>query len=352
MQQAPLTELASGIDALYLSGRAVLPPSLLKRLEEARNRAELQDAPVEVLLGNQYFDLLPRNFGKYRYRLQHQFGLLGITPSEKLPALRFQPRAEFLHGHGPDGAVEWFRDVTEQELGMVRVSVSRVDLYADFQGWDLSGDDREHFICRSSDVVLHESDKAFNGLIFGTRKSSTIGARLYNKTIQSEKLGKDYWKDIWNEHYNPSLPVHRVEFEVNRTALRQFGLDSPEQVFEATGSLWMYCTNEWLTHRVPTEDATRSRWPVSPEYQSVQRASLQQDAIGIERCYAALKAGQLRNLIPQLNGYLASFAALINASDFRELFYVVEGDLNRYNEARDISFAQRIEAKRKQFGLL
>jgi hypothetical protein len=41
--------------------------------------------------------------GKRRYRLIHKDGLVGITPSDGLPAFRIQPVAEFhnLHGAGP-----------------------------------------------------------------------------------------------------------------------------------------------------------------------------------------------------------------------------------------------------------
>jgi hypothetical protein len=37
-------EVASGVDALYLSGRAALPPSLVERLENARTEAVALDA--------------------------------------------------------------------------------------------------------------------------------------------------------------------------------------------------------------------------------------------------------------------------------------------------------------------
>ena len=41
-----VTEVASGIDALYLSGRADLPPGLALALDEHRERAADDDAPV------------------------------------------------------------------------------------------------------------------------------------------------------------------------------------------------------------------------------------------------------------------------------------------------------------------
>ena len=84
--------------------------------------------------------------GKYRYCLKHRNGQSRAhTGARGLPAIRIQPRAEFLHGVGPEAVVEWFRKVLEKEFGFVWLTVSRVDIFADVQGWDLSVDDRERF---------------------------------------------------------------------------------------------------------------------------------------------------------------------------------------------------------------
>ena len=62
----------------------------------------------------------------------------------------------------------------------------------------------------------------------------------------------------------PGTDVTRVEIEFGRKALTEFRLDSPTQVLSATSGLWAYGTEQWLTHRIPTPDCNRSRWPVSP----------------------------------------------------------------------------------------
>src|SRR5665213_3472502 len=137
-----LVELASGVDALYLSGRALLPGELLARLDAVRATAVEFDASVPFDFGGMAFALAPHAFGKHRFCLEHPYGRVGLTSSSKLPALRIQPRAEFLHGVGPRAAVEAFREVLEMECGPVVLLVSRLDLFADFQGWGLHGDQR------------------------------------------------------------------------------------------------------------------------------------------------------------------------------------------------------------------
>ena len=89
--------------------------------------------------------MAPHAWAKHRYCLTHAFGRIGISPSLNLPAFRIQPRAEFLHGVGVRAAVQGFRDLIEDECGIVKLQVSRIDLFADFQGWDLSGDDPQTF---------------------------------------------------------------------------------------------------------------------------------------------------------------------------------------------------------------
>jgi len=344
-------ELASGVDALYLSGRAALPVELLAQLDALRLLADQQEGSVEIILGGLVMQLQPRKWGLYRYCLDHPYARFGFTPKDKIPAIRVQPRAEFLHGAGVDYVVEWSRSLLDSVCGPVLLEVSRVDLFADFQGWDVSGDDRREFLCRADTRHLFESAEEFNGLQIGTRGSGTIFARLYDKTIESAKSGTAYWKDAWGDAYDPNVHVTRVEFELHREVLRQFGISTPDEVLGATGSLWHYFTHEWLTHRIPSDDETRSRWPVSEQWQCVQRARIGDDAVGIERAYGAKQSGVLANLMPSLVGQLANFAALTNCDSTIDLIPTLERHLQHYSRSSGRSMISRITEKRQKYGL-
>src|SRR4051794_38520371 len=115
MESTSLTELASGIDALYLSGRGYPQGELAQSLEALRCEAEAEDAPQPFEVGGVEFFVEPRSFGRYRYRLSSPMGLVGITTSNHLPALRVQPWAEFIHGKGPE-YVLWFFDQIGRHL--------------------------------------------------------------------------------------------------------------------------------------------------------------------------------------------------------------------------------------------
>lgn len=337
--------LAAGIDALYLSGAATVPPGVVQELEEMRDEATETGAAVAVGDG---WAVTGHSFGKYRFCLTHERGRLGVTPSDQLPALRFQPLAETLHGLGPAETVAWIDGVMSALVGPVRWSVSRVDLFSDWQGWTLTGDDRNRFLCRATARTLHEESEDFTGFEFGTRQSKTFSARIYDKTLQARRKGKDWWPEVWGEAYDVSLPVHRVEFEVNREAIRQFGLDSPLEVLDGAPSIWSYATDEWLTYRTPTGDQTKSRWPLAPEWSDVQAAPMSGTAIGLDRTLDGQRRGELRLLMPTLNGSVASYAALKGTHSIDDACAALPADLRTYERQTGRTFDDRVQDKLEQ----
>ena len=103
-----IVELASGIDALYFSGKWLFEPvEFLQNLERAREEAEITGVEAPTVVGDAEFRVQPHSLGRHRFRLDHEHGVVGVSPSAKLPSLRFQPRASFLHGVGAKQALEW-----------------------------------------------------------------------------------------------------------------------------------------------------------------------------------------------------------------------------------------------------
>jgi hypothetical protein len=81
-----------------------------------------------------------------------------------------------------------------------------------------------------------------------------------------------------------------LEIRYKRRALHEFkcdgdfhGLESAYQLEEVTPGLWAYAVGHvgggaddlpdgWLRYVVPTDDTNRSRWPVHPDWEVIQRA--------------------------------------------------------------------------------
>jgi hypothetical protein len=122
--------------------------------------------------------------------------LVGFTASKHLPAIRVQPRAEMLHGMGPRAAIDSFFDVLAS-LGEIEWGASRVDLFADVQGWWPSVEERERFVCRATTRDTFEESGELTGFQFGRRKGGGLSARIYEKSSHIAKTGSDWWRDVW-----------------------------------------------------------------------------------------------------------------------------------------------------------
>jgi hypothetical protein len=336
-----LRELASGVDALYLSGYGEPTAEFVEHLESARKLAELVREPLWCNLGDERFNLYPHGWGRYHYLLAGDMGSVGVTTSRHLPAVRVQPRSSHLHAVGPQQCVDRFSELLAGRVDNLSFTVSRVDLFVDLQGLDLDAGCRERFVCRAGAIRVFEQDGAFTGIQLGMRTTKTFSARIYNKTVDLARSGADWWYAIWGDAYDPSLPVWRIEFEIGRQAITDFGLDTPQQVLAATGDLWRYATDEWLTYRVPAR-SERSRWPVAPEWTAIQQASLGGRTVGLDRVRAGRRIGTLRRIFPALAGYLATFASAIGTTNIEDTLAALDQQLRNDEIARRITFADRI----------
>lgn len=340
-------ELAAGIDALYLSARGEVPSVLLDDLDRLKSEARDTDQPVDATLGGYQVGVLGNGWGKYRYCLKHELARVGVTQSDRLPAVRIQPTATALHTIGPETTVLWARNLLDA-LGIDAVlNVSRLDLHSDWQGFWIEPDERSNFVTYSDKRSLYEVGEALSGLNFGKR-GGALYARIYDKTRESEGKGDDWWPDVSGPRFDPEQRVLRIEFEINRDGLREFGVHAPEDAFENLGPLWAYATSQWLTLRRPTSDDTRSRWPLDPRWTAVQRYSLSGNSLPAERMRAGAASGELRRMLPQLVGYLAGSAVPLGTTSLDDTLDALRPHIEAYGQRRSMSFDERVADKRRR----
>jgi hypothetical protein len=348
----PLVELASGVDALYLSGRARLPTGFLDRLDHDRRVADARHRPVPLVIGEEIAVLADHAWGRYRFCLDTRLGRIGLTESEHLPAVRVQPRAETLHSLGPKATVAAVEALLLPEVPASSWSVSRVDVFCDVQGWAPCANDAKRFVCRADARRTFEDRGQLTGFSFGSRRTRTLYGRVYDKSAEVEHKGTTWWHEIWGDAHRPGEPVWRIEFEVARDALGEFGLASPDEVLDGAGDLWRYLTCEWLTLREPKDgDVNRSRWPFAREWRQVQQASLVSRRVGAERIVAARRTASVARLLPGLTGYLAAFAAAAGTDDVDDTVIAAVPHLRDYEAVSRTPFTARVERKRETKGL-
>ncbi len=228
-----LTELASGIDALYMSGRGDVSPAFLSDLKSLRSVAEEANEPQPLDLGGVVVRVEPRAFGRYPYRLQTEHGLVGVTRSQALPPIRVQPKSEHLHAVGPEASVAWFSELAVGFTRGLRLTASRVDVFSDWHGLELDVANRGNFVGRAKRLDTHEEGGRLTGFEFGRRSTKTVAGRIYDKSLDVANTGKLWWQDVWGSAYDSSQQVFRVEFEFGRKGLTQYGVDSANGICQA-----------------------------------------------------------------------------------------------------------------------
>jgi len=209
-------------------------------------------------------------------------------------------------------------------------------------------EDLDGFVCRASARAIFEEDGTLTGINFGRRKTKTVNARIYDKTAELGNRSAGFWEDVWPTGFADGGPVLRVEFELWRAALKQFGVGTPDEALEAAGALWDYVARHWLTFRIPTEDGTKARWPVAPEWLQVQRAGISAGGWGVERMYEGQRRKALRDASPYLVGYLTSFAAQVGTEGIEDTCKHLAVMLDRYGRETRITFEERISKRRAE----
>jgi len=347
-----LVELNSGVDALYASSRSPIPgdffQSMLDRKVEA-GEDELGLFPVDI--SGVGFEVSSHSWGKYPISVKHEFGEMGFSQSEKLPAVRLQIRAKYLHAVGPEDAIGWFSEILRGAGIRPAWTPSRLDLFADFQGWNPVATDKERIVRRASHLKMNEDRDKFTGFEFGRRKTGTINARIYDKTHELLAKPNGWTRQQWGTLFIPDQPVWRFEYEFHTSVFREVGITSVEQALLRTGELWALANDTWLTFRDSGEDSNKSRWPISSEWIQIQNATLRGIAVPIDRIRDIEKIMSLERLIPALHGYLTSMGVKRGATDLASCFEVAYQVLRRAEEMGLISTIEKLALKRRKFAL-
>jgi hypothetical protein len=188
--------------------------------------------------------------GPYRIVLDNDrlnISLGNRVPSEHSPSVYVQVKSEFIHSAGIKAARQQVLDVVHEiyDSPPQREQVSRVDLFVDIP-WSkrFNPGDVEKFITRAkSKAVFYDGDRV-SGFTLGKDR---IVARIYNKTLEIRKSGKDWLLDRWG--VGEGVTVYRIEIQYRREALKDFHIETFDDLLMASQALWDYAVNDWLSMR-------------------------------------------------------------------------------------------------------
>ena len=312
-----------GVDSLYLSYAGELLPEVAKKLASLKQLAQSVDlkeeARAQLLVGDHLMEVKDKGVKLFPYILADAAYWLQLSKGTgKSPMAYCQVSSGVLAFKTPS-EVEAELSPLLGTLGELQseARVSRIDLYVDFcanvamDGWD-----RHAWVTRAKYRGSHAIYDDFSGWSIGM--GGVISARLYNKTLEIIESGKEYLHDLWRQvGWDGKRPVWRLELQLERELLTQFGLSSLPSVTSALGGLWSYGVTEWLRLTIPNpSDKTRSRWPLHPLWIAFASVDWEENGGPLVRSFDNRRVPSLKGLCRQALATLTSRMALDGQTAF------------------------------------
>ena len=213
-----------------------------------------QVANAQLRLGEHIFEVKDKAFGLFYFVLEDNAYRIALSrgAGKQLPMAYVKISSHRLASDTPQ-AIEAEVHSLLAELGTLEsdAHVSRIDLFVDFQSTvDMEGWDRHAWVTKASSVHAYSVDKEFSGWSVGL--GGSVGARLYDKTLELQKTGKTWLYPLWlAAGWEVESRVWRLEFELKRDVLAQLGSTYLSDVLPVLGGLWRYATTGWLRLTVP-----------------------------------------------------------------------------------------------------
>lgn len=327
---------------------------VISLLEEAKNeasglRSRHNQDKVYIDIGNQTFEVFPNGQAGYAYILHNKLFEMRLakfrnSQEENYPVF-VHLKSELLWSMGPEYAWAWIITWISENIGAVKSDkLNRIDLCCHTDDYDFKLTDAERFKGRHRAQTIHLSNRDFTGLDFGSRKSGTIFARIYNKTKEvKDKRNKLWFFDVWIENgLNPDN-VWNVEFELKRDVLKQMKVEDCYTAFENLKTIWTYLTCKWL---VMTDDSSDRPERCNPtrEWASIHQAFVDyKGAKMITR--ERQKSRESDCIVPSGMGYLTTYAALNGLTDPYQIAISFIKDGITYLNRKGKDVVEMIEAK-------
>lgn len=357
--------LIAGIDTLHI-GFYVKDFSLtkvdwerFKQCKEAAQAGMFKSDVVPITFKGYEFRLLPKGAKLYAYILVSDDMTVKIArkPSNKLfPEVFVEFRSQLLWRYGHREAYRVVKDwVRSWAWGFDEV-ISRADLCLDLAGQHQV--ELEHVVSRARKVKEYfEVEPITNAEHYYYNKKRTgitIGAgkclmRIYDKTAEVLKSDKGWNHDLWKQKgWDGESTVTRVEAQLRREFLKDFGIADYGQFLEKMGDVYSYLVDDWISVREPNGDVNRSRWPVAEFWLEVQGGSNQFGVKHGNLTKRQITDAKIKRLLPQAVGSYTSVLSLMKVGNNEEFVDAA----SKLQARKGTTLEEAVEAKRKRRGMI
>jgi hypothetical protein len=161
-----------------------------------------------------------------------------------------------------DRFIDWGGSVGFEPYGSE--SLSRIDYCFDYN-MDKIDFDEDCFVSRSNKDSKHREDGKPQTFTFG---KGDVVLRVYDKVAEiKQQSDKAWFYVLWG---GLDQGVWRIEWQVRKVVLRNFGIKTFNDLYNRLGDLLKYLSEEHDTLRCPNGDSNRSRWPMHPLWRDLQ----------------------------------------------------------------------------------
>jgi len=356
-----------GIDSLYLSYLGQLKQGVESRLVElrelARSTSPVAQARAQLQVHGHLFEVSDRGAGFYPFALaDFAFRIrLASGIAKQIPIAVVQVSSEFLASVGVRNAEKELRAILEELADLVGgEKVGRVDLYADFASSHcMELIQRDEWVTRAEEIHTYSVRRKLSGWTLGL--GGPIGARLYNKTLEIETQShKFFFHAMWERKgWLPLDEVWRLEFELKRYSLANFGIQSIEDLDRVSGSLWRYLTTDWARLAVPNpDDETRARWKTHPLWIALQAVEWDGNETLNPRQLKKSRAPEDEWYLRHGTSLLASYMAREGITDWQAAWrrlgafqeHLIGNYPEKYGQSFEAFLLEKVRTKQRQYG--
>lgn len=332
--------LWSGVDTLEASFKGELAPELAEYLDELKALAQLEERPVTTILGDYPFSVSGSGLKPWRWLLKGDDFHLRLSPSRHIPTASVRLLSVALATYGHEQLYRLAYDVAGLVGELDEAGASRLDIFADLQGFEPSVADMEGIVCPASYRGVHLSGSVPQTFQYG---KGALVLRVYNKTAELASSHKAWLREVWatRDGYDSERDVWRVEVQLRREALSSLGCHTIADAFAMLADLFASAL-AWCELRVP-DGANQSRWVRSAVWDELCAQSF--GGVALPRLKQLARVAAMDQVVPQALGLLVSGSAHLGITDPDEAFCLLASRSREYLASRGQDFGDRVRMR-------
>lgn len=351
------------IDSLFFSINIldynIAAKELLELLEINQELAKKIKSNINIMVGNQTFNLLPNGARNYKYILHNNRYEIRLQQFYSFNSTNFpiyiRLKSEYLWELRDQAYFNCIEFIESNLSKVIDVKMSRADLCCHTDKIDMSKLKLKRFVTRSTYKELHMEDikssskkelyytgTKLTGLSLG---KNPIRCRIYDKSLEILQSSKKTWfYQIWKEYGVVDETVVNVEFQLNRQFFKTYKIETYEDFNNEILTIWRYLTENWLRY-VNSDHSRIEDCTTNSVWHNLQHAYDKdwRSFNGIARYkQKSSNAESLKNMIRH---YMVNHAAVLEIVDFDKYSNKIIFDVDKLLNNKGLDFTEEVNKK-------